>query len=223
MILGSLTFGGGLLLGLASSLHCAGMCGPIAASLTLGFGPNRARALLAAQAGRIVVYIAAGAVAGAAVGAVYGGARHPGAFLAMRAAAALSLGWIGFSLLGLAPSLSVLDRWSPAFARAGGAARGARGAFAAGLAWGFLPCGLVYGALFYAGLAGGPLAGAMVMAGFGLGTLPSVTAVALGVARFRALARSPRARVAVGLGLMGIAAASLAAPASALAVFCAPA
>ncbi len=222
MVLGSLTFGGGLLLGLASSLHCAGMCGPIAASLTLSLGPNRTRALLASQAGRIVVYIAAGALAGAAVGAVYGGARHPAAFLAMRAAAALSLGWIGFSLLGLAPSLSILDRWAPAFARAAGAARGSRGAFAAGLAWGLLPCGMVYGALFYAGLSGGPLAGAFVMAGFGLGTLPSVTAVALGAARFRALARTPRARMAVGLGLMGVAAASLAAPISALSAFCAP-
>ena len=222
MVLSSLNFGGGLLLGLASSLHCAGMCGPIAASLTLGFGPNRARALLASQAGRIVVYIAAGALAGAAVGALYGGVRHPAAFLAMRAAAALSLGWIGFSLLGLAPSLSILDRWSPPILRTALAARGPRGAFAAGMAWGFLPCGLVYGALFYAGLSGGPLAGALVMAGFGLGTLPSVTGVAFGVARFRALARAPRARVAVGVGLMGIAAASLAAPASALAVFCAP-
>ena len=213
MVLSSLSFGGGLLLGLASSLHCAGMCGPIAASLTLAGAPHRARALLAAQAGRIAVYIVAGALAGAAIGAVYGGPRHPNVFLVVRAAAALSLGWIGFSLLGLAPSLSVLDRWRPPLPRA---------AFAAGLAWGFMPCGLVYGALFYAGLAGGPLAGALVMAGFGLGTLPSVTAVALGAARFRALARTPRARMAVGLGLMGVAAASLAAPISALSAFCAP-
>jgi sulfite exporter TauE/SafE len=219
MVLGSLTFGGGLLLGLASSLHCAGMCGPIAASLTLGFGPNRARALLASQAGRIVVYIAAGALAGAAVGALYGGFRHPGAFLVMRTAAALSLGWIGFSLMGLAPSLSVLDRFNPTLVRA---ATGARWAFAAGIAWGFLPCGLVYGALFYAGLSGGPFSGAAVMAGFGLGTLPSVTAAAFGVARFRALARTPGARMAVGLGLMAMAAASLAVPAAALAPFCAP-
>jgi sulfite exporter TauE/SafE len=222
MVLSSLTFGGGLLLGLASSLHCAGMCGPIAASLTLGFAPSRAGALLASQLGRIAVYIAAGALAGAAVGTFYRGPSHPAAFFAMRAAAALSLGWIGFSLLGLAPSLSVLDRWSPSILRSVVAARGPRSAFAAGLAWGFLPCGLVYGALFYASLSGGPIAGAAVMAGFGLGTLPSVTAVALGVARFRALARAPRARVAVGLALMGVAAASLAAPASALAVFCTP-
>ncbi len=76
MVLNSLTFGGGLLLGLASSLHCASMCGPIAASLTFGFGPNRARALMAAQAGRILIYVTAGALAGAAGGAVLSGFRH---------------------------------------------------------------------------------------------------------------------------------------------------
>jgi uncharacterized protein len=222
MVLNSLTFGGGLLLGLASSLHCAGMCGPIAASLTLGFGSNRARALMAAQAGRILIYVAAGALAGAAGGAVLSGFRHPAAFMVMRAAAALSLGWIGFSLLGLAPPLSVLDRFTAPIARAVASVRGPQGAFAAGMAWGFLPCGLVYGALFYAGLSGGPLGGAAVMLGFGLGTLPSVSAVALGLSRFRDLARAPRARAAVGLGLMGIAAASLAAPAAVSGIFCLP-
>ena len=85
-----------------------------------------------------------------------------------------------------------------------------------------MPCGMVYGALFYAGLSGGPLQGAAVMAGFGLGTLPSVTAAAFGLSRFRALAHAPHARIAVGLGLLVIAAASLAFPAAAAAIFCLP-
>jgi uncharacterized protein len=220
MVLSSLTLGGGLLLGLASSLHCASMCGPIASSLMFGLGP-RARTLMTAQAGRISVYVLAGAVAGAAGGALFGGISHPAAFLALRAAAALSLGWIGFSLLGLAPSLAMIDRLTGPVARAVTAAR-APGAFASGVVWGCLPCGMVYGALFYAGLSGGPLQGAAVMAGFGLGTLPSVTAVALGLARFRALAHAPQARIVVGLGLMVIAAASLALPSAAAAIFCLP-
>jgi sulfite exporter TauE/SafE len=224
MVLSSLTFGGGLLLGLASSLHCAGMCGPIAASLMFGFGPNQRRALMAAQAGRILVYVAAGGLAGAAGAAFYGAFHHPAAFLAVRAAAALSLGWIGFSLLGLAPSLAGLDRIAAPVARAAAALRApvAGGALAAGMVWGLLPCGLVYGALFYAALSGGPVNGVAVMAGFGLGTLPAVTGVAFGLSQFRALAHAPRARAAVGLGLMGIAAASLVAPATGLAVFCLP-
>ena len=39
----SLTFLGGLLMGLASSLHCAGMCGAIASSLMFAFSPARAQ------------------------------------------------------------------------------------------------------------------------------------------------------------------------------------
>jgi sulfite exporter TauE/SafE len=224
MGIGSLTFGGGLALGLASSLHCAGMCGPIASSLMFAFAPERGRALMAAQAGRILVYIAAGAAVGAAGAAFYGAFNHPAAFLVMRAAAALSLGWIGFSLLGLAPSLAGLDRLTQPIARAVAAIRapGGFGAFGAGMVWGFLPCGMVFGALFYAALSGGAASGALVMTGFGLGTLPSVTSAALGVAKFRDLAHGPVLRVAVGLGMMGIAAASLALPAAVGAVFCLP-
>ncbi len=218
----SLTLGGGLLLGLASSLHCAGMCGPIASSLMFGFGPRQGRALAAAQAGKVLVYVTAGALAGSAGGLAFGASTHPGAFLVMRVAAALSLAWIGFSLLGLAPSLAGMDRVTAPIARAVSGFRAPGGAFAAGMVWGFLPCGMVYGALFYAGLSGGMLNGALVMAGFGLGTLPAVTAVALGLGRFRALAHKPGARIAVGLGLMGVAAASLAAPAVAAGIFCLP-
>jgi uncharacterized protein len=222
MVLSSLTLGGGLLLGLASSLHCAGMCGPIASSLMFGFGPRPNRALAAAQAGRLLIYVTGGALAGAAGGLAVGAAPHPSAFLVLRIAAALSLGWIGFSLLGLAPSLAGVDRLTAPIARAVSRIRSPGGALTAGMVWGFLPCGMVYGALFYAGLSGGALSGALVMAGFGIGTLPSVTAVALGLGRFRALAHKPRARAVVGLGLMGIAAASLAVPAAAVGVFCLP-
>ena len=86
--------------------------------------------------------------------------------------------------------------------------------------WGFLPCGMVYGALFYAMLSGGALSGAGVMAGFGLGTLPSVTAVALGVTGLRRLGHVQRARVAVGLAIMALAALSVALPAASLSALC---
>jgi uncharacterized protein len=225
-----LTFFGGLLLGLASSLHCVGMCGAIASSVMFAFSPgdaalDRARALIAAQAGRVLVYGAAGAVVGAVGSAVYGNFDHVGANLFMRWAAAVALGWIGLSVAGFAPSLSAFDRVAAPIAdrlRFPPARRlvGEAGAFASGLAWGFLPCGMVYGALFYAMLSGSALRGGSVMLGFGLGTLPSVTAAALGVSSFRRLARTPNARIAVGLGIIALAAASVAAPALASGVFC---
>ena len=218
----SLTILGGLLLGLASSLHCAGMCGAIASSLMFAFSPGdgpgaRVRALMAAHAGRLLIYVAGGALVGAVDSTIYGAFDHSGAFFAMRWAAAVALGWIGLSVAGFAPSLSLVDRVAaPIVGRlqfVGTGATGGAGAFASGLLWGLLPCGMVYGALFYAMLSGDGWRGAAVMAGFGLGTLPSVTAVALGLSRFRRLAGEPKARVAVGLGIMALAAASVAVPA----------
>ena len=226
----SFTLLGGLLLGLASSLHCAGMCGAIASSLMFAFAPGedeaeRLRALMAAHAGRVLMYVVGGAALGAVGSTLYGAFDHAGAFLVMRWAAAVALGWIGLSVAGFAPSLAIVDRVTAPiagrlrFASAAHASGGA-GAFASGLIWGLLPCGMVYGALFYAMLTGDAWRGASVMAGFGLGTLPSVTAVALGLSRFRRFAQAPNARIAVGLGIMAVAAASIAVPAIAVSGFC---
>lgn len=222
-----LTFAGGLLMGLASSLHCAGMCGAIASSLMFSFAPNgsvasRARAHFAAQAGRLTVYMAAGTALGGAGAAFYGTFDHPEAYLALRWAAAVALGWIGLSVAGYAPSLAGLDRITAPVSEALHRLRLAPsgGAFVSGLVWGLLPCGMVYGALFYAMLSGSAAGGLRVMAGFGLGTLPSVTAVALGLSGFRNLARAPRARLLVGFAIMAVAAASLAVPAARLAALC---
>ena len=172
-----------------------------------------------------MMYVAGGMVLGAAGSAFYGAFDHAAAYLVMRWAAAVALGWIGLSVAGFAPSLAVVDRFAapiaqslrfsptPAFA-------GGTGAFASGLIWGVLPCGMVYGALFYAMLSGSALGGGAVMAGFGLGTLPSVTAAALGISSFRRLARVQQARVWVGLAIIAIAAASVAVPALVSAGFC---
>ncbi len=226
----SLTLLGGLLLGLASSLHCAGMCGAIASSLMFAFAHGeshgeRVRALMAAHAGRVLMYVAGGAALGAVGSTIYVAFDHAGAFLAMRWAAAVALGWIGLSVAGFAPSLAIVDRVTAPIAgklRFGSDScrPGEAGAFASGLIWGLLPCGMVYGALFYAMLAGDAWRGATVMMGFGLGTLPSVTAVALGLSHFRRLAHAPNARIAVGLGIMAVAAASIAVPAMQVGEFC---
>jgi len=230
MVPASLTFTGGLLMGLASSLHCAGMCGAIASSLLIAFDPNaglarRLRTHFAAQSGRVLVYVAAGTFLGAAGAAFYGQFDHASAYLALRWAAAVALGWIGLTVTGFAPSLAGVDRFtSPLTGRlhrlkfAAGASD--RGAFVSGLIWGFLPCGMVYGALFYALLSGTALGGAQVMIGFGLGTLPSVTAVALGVASLRRLGDIAALRVGVGLAIMALAAASVAAPMATIAALC---
>ena len=59
-----LTLTAGLLVGFASSLHCAGMCGAIGSALMRAAHPQgahstRARTLLLSKAGRILAYAAA--------------------------------------------------------------------------------------------------------------------------------------------------------------------
>ncbi|MFD0388574.1 sulfite exporter TauE/SafE family protein [Tistrella bauzanensis] len=74
------TFMGGLLLGLAGSLHCAGICGGIASATLIAADPGgtaraRAGALMQIQLGRAATYT----LAGGAVGA--GSGRWPGCWI----------------------------------------------------------------------------------------------------------------------------------------------
>lgn len=63
---------------------------------------------------------------------------------------------------------------------------------------------MVYGALFYAMLSGSWLNGAIVMVGFGLGTLPPVMAAGFGLPWLRSRASSHWPQKAVGLAIVGL-------------------
>lgn len=217
--LSELSIAGGVLAGFASSLHCVGMCGGIAASLSATLGGEtaggRARALMLAQAGRILAYVLAGAVLAALGAQAYFSFDRAEAHLLLRWAAAAMLVYIGLSVAGWAPSLAGFDRlgrhilgW---IRRPFGGALSMASPLAAGFVWGFLPCGMVYATLFYAMLSGRILDGALIMLGFGLGTLPAVTAAAFGVSSLLSAARTPRVRIGVGLTivLLGIVSAAL--------------
>jgi len=82
--------------------------------------------------------------------------------------------------------------------------------FGMGLAWGLVPCGMVYGALALALLAGNAVSGALVMGAFGLGTLPNLLVISGLSGYLRQLSRKPAVRVAsglvvIGFGLLGVA------------------
>lgn len=229
--LGTFSFTSGLLMGLASSLHCAGMCGGLAATLCFAFEPGadrrgRRRVLMTAQAAKLSTYMLLGAAAGGFGTLVYGALPSTNLHFALRAVAAISLGWIGLATLGLVPAATSLDRLlAPVLMRlrvadALGGAPIVLAPVAAGIAWGLMPCAMVWGALFYAMAAGSSLGGAATMFGFGLGTVPAVTLAALGIGRLRDYARVPQLRVTVGLALMAAAALTLMTPVRALAAFC---
>ncbi len=212
--------GSGMLMGLASSMHCAAMCGAISTSFLLLTQPqpgvrNRLSTLMAAQAGRMTSYAAAGALVG------FTGTRfldlldRADAFRLLQMAAAAALVWIGLSVAGLLPQMARLDPVLQPLTRTVLRAQtllfgaGSTPPFVAGLFWGMIPCAMVFGALFVALMTGTPTGGLLLMTGFGLGTLPSVTAAAIGVTRLRDQARSARLRCAVGLGIVALGLGSL--------------
>jgi sulfite exporter TauE/SafE len=207
----------GLLLGLSSSLHCFGMCSGIAASLHFAadLDPNRpARELLAKtlliNAGRISGYITAGAIVGSVGSSIFGAFDHSSAHAVLRWAAAAALGWIGLSMLEVLPLPAILYRMASNVSRLmdtiASAARlpATVGLFVSGAVWGFLPCAMVYAALFYAMLSGSWLGGAIVMSGFGLGTLPVLVAAGLGLPLLRRRVTSVWLRNAVGLAIIAV-------------------
>lgn len=189
----------GFIAGLSASVHCLAMCGGIAAAIAIqGAGSTGARrrlvVLTQAQVARVCVYIALGAAAGA-IGWGFHDSQPPD--LARTIAR-----WLSAAVL-MAAAFSVLD--IPVFGGAGGRLAGRLfspmtrrlhhlhrlGPAGLGLARGLIPCAMVYLATFYAGLTGSPVQGALVMAGFGLGTIPALTALAGGAASMAALLRRP--------------------------------
>ncbi|MFA5898529.1 MAG: sulfite exporter TauE/SafE family protein [Hyphomicrobium sp.] len=200
----------GLALGLASTLHCAGMCGAISCGLLLaqerGGARNPYAAFAMTHAGRVVAYALAGALIGAIGGPAVSWLDRDVAFRLLQWAAAASLIWIGLSTAGLVPSITFIDRGltsiADAVARANATAQ--RRTFVpllSGLAWGMMPCAMVYAALFTAMLTGSALGGATVMAAFGLGTLPGLVASSFGFRHLAGVTRSGPGRLAAGLAV----------------------
>lgn len=196
--------------GLASGLHCAGMCGGISTGFSVLQKQDLLRRQLAFNFGRITSYAAAGAAAGAlgSAGAYMAAVLPAQIFLYFASSGFVLLA--GLQLWGAALPLSALERiglplWRRLQPLAVALLR--RGSFAGGLVWGWLPCGLVYGALLAAAFAGGPAQGALAMAAFGAGTLPWLLAAGVLAARFRGALQLRRAGglLLIGFGAWGLA------------------
>lgn len=181
---------------LFGSMHCVGMCGPLAvlaSSRGVASGRSRARSQLAAVAAyhgsRVIAYAAAGCVAGA-LGA---GVQHTGAFLGMQRLAAQLAGgsMLVIGLLGLvrlasgASHAAMLPRWLQK--RLGQAHVWARRqpplrrAATIGMLTAILPCGWLFAFLIVAAGTAEPVTAALVMATFALGAVPALTVTALSV------------------------------------------
>ena len=176
-----------LLAGLLGGVHCAGMCGGIVAAFSFradGSTPPF-RLHLAYNAGRVMSYTLFGALAGA-----LGGALALANFLPVQTLlyilAQIVMILLGLYLAGLSKSVLVFERaggviWrrvKPLFQKLIPVTTTPR-AIIAGMAWGWLPCGLVYSILVSALAAGSAASGAALMLAFGLGTLPNLLGMGL--------------------------------------------
>ena len=203
--------------GLLGGVHCAGMCGGIVASLSAAArGPVAARQL-AFNAGRIASYALAGALAGLAGGLAQVAAPLFAAQAALFVVANVVMILLGLYIAGWGRAILELEgaggalwrRIEPLRRRFFPIDSTAR-ALGAGAVWGWVPCGLVYSMLALALASGGAANGAMVMAAFGLGTLPTLLAAGAASQRVLELRRIAWVRQAAGSLIILLAVAGLA-------------
>ena len=197
------------LVGLLGGTHCVGMCGGIVGALSMG-APARWSMLLSYNAGRIISYSAAGAIAGALGAASLGLEGQVPARLILYFFANLMLVALGFYLLGATRALAFTERvgqnlWRvlQPLTKRFLPARTMSQAFPLGLLWGWLPCGLVYSALASSLSAGSAVRGALMMLAFGLGTLPNLLLAGIVLARLNEFVRRPAVRMFSGLLVLG--------------------
>ena len=212
MMSGPLTVGAAFFLGLAASGHCLVMCGGI--STALGFatardqnGRSKAALLVSYQIGRVVSYSAAGLLFAGALGGLVAVLDIEGVRRALRALAAIALLLAAFVAFGRIrdPSLSagrrLWEKLAPLGRRLLPVASVPR-ALAFGMIWGWMPCGFVYSVLLIATLQSDALQGAMIMAAFGLGTMPALLVTAFGAHRISRWTASPAARYVAASALV---------------------
>ena len=205
-----------LIVGLLGGVHCLGMCGGIVGALTLGLHDDIRRSpvrlfpyLAAYNLGRIASYAIAGALLGALSAKALGLAPPAQVRWIVKLVTGGFMIALGLYLAGWWPGLTALERlggklWVriEPFGRRFLPVNHPLKALALGLVWGWLPCGLVYSVLVTALASGSTAQGALIMAAFGLGTLPNLLAIGLFWERCHRWVQSPRVRLTAGLVVM---------------------
>ncbi len=149
-----------VLAGIQTSAHCVVMCAGFNASMTA----SRPGWVLL-HAGRLLAYMLWGLAAG---------------FIGQRLLLQLPGGDVSTSVrVGLGVAVMLLGvlhvrnrRHAQCATNSTAEAPGWR-ALVRGVVWGFVPCPVLYGAIFVAALSASPVSGAALMLAFGLGTVPA--------------------------------------------------
>jgi hypothetical protein len=206
------------LVGLLGGTHCVGMCGGIVAAVSLQFPGDRTPFPFhfAYNLGRITSY----SIAGLLAGALGSGTLLFADILPMQKTlyvlANLMLVALGLYLAGIWYGVTYVERaggllWKRLQPLIGRLLpiRTLPGAFAVGVVWGWLPCGLVYSVLVSALASGSAQQGGLLMLAFGVGTLPNLLAMGLFAQQLRGVLQKLWVRRAAGLLVMGFGALGL--------------
>jgi sulfite exporter TauE/SafE len=207
-----LEFSAAFLVGMLGSSHCIGMCGGIISALGVGIDNGHSKKSssrfgfhLSYNAGRIFSYLLIGLVAGF-IGSAMAIMGNP--FIA-RILAAVFMISLGLYLANWWRGLALLERWGyriwryiQPLSKRLLPVHNYRQAFMLGMLWGWLPCGLVYAVLVWALTTGNPVEAAILMTGFGLGTLPALLLVGKFSQDFAIRFRSSKFRATAGVIIM---------------------
>ncbi len=197
MIDPAITFTSAFIIGLLGGVHCVGMCGGIMNALCFAMpqhSTSTARTsltLVLYNLGRVFSYSLAGALIGGLGMLVQG----PGGFLGseLRIFAGLMMIAMGLYLAGWWRGLAHMESlgnkivWrhlQPITSKLMPVTNSWQ-ALLLGILWGWLPCGLVYSTLTLAGAAGQWQQSALIMASFGLGTVPVMLLTGAFATRFK--------------------------------------
>ena len=206
-------------MGLATSLHCVGMCGSIIGTLTLSLSPKvrNNKSLLIPfvfnyNFGRITSYTLAGAIAGVVESFIPAPMTEVNGYRILQLLSAFIMAGAGFYIAGWLPHFAYIEKtgahfWKliEPFGRRLIPVKDPIQAFLFGLVWGWLPCGLVYTALALALTTGDIAKSAITMFSFGLGTLPAVMGVGIMTSVLTRLSRMQRFKQVVGLFMIVLA------------------
>ena len=169
-------------MGLAGSLHCIGMCGPLALSLPVAHNNTLSRIAggLVYNSGRILSYALLGVLFGAMGNLIIASKWQSGLSVALGIVILLylftpkkyfhfsSANFFGKPFTWLRQQLGKLFHSAKLSS-----------VFFIGILNGFLPCGLVYLALGSSAITANPLNGGLYMISFGAGTFPLMFATVL--------------------------------------------
>jgi sulfite exporter TauE/SafE len=211
------------ILGLFSTVHCVGMCGGIIGALSLSL-PESIRQqrlqhvlfIILYNIGRILSYSFAGFIVGYIGAEAASYTDMSGGPSILRYTGVVLMIAIGLYLAGWFPQLARVERigvplWRvlEPIGRKLVPVTSMPRALLYGLVWGWLPCGMVYFVLVWALTSGSATQGALTMAAFGLGTLPSLLTAGLAISWLKRFTQSKTTRQVVGVLVIAMAIGSL--------------